>query len=49
MPGVERILVPGEQSHATWLERTSRGVPMPPSLLAELERLAQTLGIEPLS
>ena len=28
VPGVERIRVPGEQSHATWLERSATGVPM---------------------
>jgi len=28
MEGVERILVPGEQSHATWVERGERGIPV---------------------
>jgi LDH2 family malate/lactate/ureidoglycolate dehydrogenase len=49
LPGVERILVPGEQSHATWLERSAHGVPLPGPLLAELERLAASLGVEGLT
>ena len=46
MPGVERIRVPGEQSHATWLERSAAGVPMNDTLLKGLQRLASDLGVE---
>ncbi len=46
MPGVERIRVPGEQSHATWLERSAAGIPMNETLFSDLQRLASQLGIE---
>lgn len=46
MPGVDRIRLPGEQSHATWLERSAAGVPMNETLLNDLERLATGLSIE---
>jgi len=49
LPGVERIRLPGEQSHATWLERSTTGVPMNDALFKDLERLASDLGIEGLS
>jgi L-2-hydroxycarboxylate dehydrogenase (NAD+) len=46
MPGVESIRVPGEQSHATWLERSAAGVPMNDMLFGDLQRLASQIGIE---
>jgi L-2-hydroxycarboxylate dehydrogenase (NAD+) len=46
MPAVERIKLPGEQSHATWLERSAAGVPMNDVLFKDLQRLASDLGIE---
>jgi len=46
MPGVERIRVPGEQSHAIWLERSATGVPMNDTLFKDLQRLASDLGVE---
>ena len=46
MRGVERIRLPGEQSHATWRERSAAGVPMNGALFRDLERLARELGIE---
>ena len=49
MSGVERIRVPGEQSHATFVERSAAGVPLNATLLKDLERLAFELGIEGLS
>jgi L-2-hydroxycarboxylate dehydrogenase (NAD+) len=48
MHAVERIRVPGEQSHATWLERSAAGVPMNDNLFRDLQRLAGDLGIEAL-
>jgi L-2-hydroxycarboxylate dehydrogenase (NAD+) len=36
LPGVERIWLPGEQSHAKRAERSKLGVPMPDALLASL-------------
>lgn len=49
MPGVERIRVPGEQSHATWLELSAVGVPMNETLFKDLQRLGGELAIEGLS
>jgi LDH2 family malate/lactate/ureidoglycolate dehydrogenase len=49
LPGVERIWLPGEQSHAKRLERGRLGVPMPDALLASLKTLATELRIPPLA
>src|SRR5262245_23509798 len=46
MHGVERIRLPGEQSHATWLERSVAGVPMNDMLFKDLQRLAADVGVE---
>jgi len=46
MHGVEHIRLPGEQSHATWLERSATGVPMNDTLFKDLQCLAADLGIE---
>jgi LDH2 family malate/lactate/ureidoglycolate dehydrogenase len=47
LPGVERIWLPGEQSHAKRLERVKNGIPLPPPLKKSLDELAKDLGIEP--
>ncbi len=49
MKGVERIWLPGEQSHAKYSERLENGVPVPPALLSSLNELGRKLGIEPLA
>src|SRR4249919_571931 len=49
LPGIERIWLPGEQSHHTRLERANSGVPMPKTLRASLDTTARDLGIEPLA
>ena len=49
LPGVERIWLPGEQSHAKRLTRSRDGVPMPDALLVSLTALARELGIPPLA
>jgi LDH2 family malate/lactate/ureidoglycolate dehydrogenase len=49
LPGVERIWLPGEQSQAERAERTAKGIPLPTPLRAQLDRLAQELGITPLA
>jgi LDH2 family malate/lactate/ureidoglycolate dehydrogenase len=46
MPGVRRIQLPGDQSHATWLERSAFGVPLNNTLANSLQGLATELGIE---
>lgn len=48
MPGVDRIWMPGEQSHAKRIANERDGLLLPPALLAQLEGLARDLGIPPL-
>jgi LDH2 family malate/lactate/ureidoglycolate dehydrogenase len=48
LPGVERIWLPGEQSHAKLLERRAHGVPMPKALRESLDAVARDLNIAPL-
>lgn len=45
MPGVDRIWLPGEQSHARRLANRRDGVPIVASLRASLDKLAAELGI----
>jgi L-2-hydroxycarboxylate dehydrogenase (NAD+) len=47
LPGVERIWLPGEQSHEKRLDRVKNGIPLPPSLKKSLDALAKELGIAP--
>lgn len=49
LPEVERIWLPGEQSHAKRIDRLENGVPLPDALLASLDRVAGDLGIAALS
>jgi LDH2 family malate/lactate/ureidoglycolate dehydrogenase len=46
MPGVDQIRLPGEQSHATWLDRSALGVPINDALLNTLEQVATELAVE---
>jgi LDH2 family malate/lactate/ureidoglycolate dehydrogenase len=48
LPGVERIYLPGEQSHAKLAERRAHGVPMPKALRDSLDALARDLNVAPL-
>ncbi len=48
LPGVERIFMPGEQSHAKLVDRRAHGVPMPKSLRESLDNVARDLAIAPL-
>jgi L-2-hydroxycarboxylate dehydrogenase (NAD+) len=48
LPGVERIWLPGEQSHAKLLDRRAHGVPMPKSLRESLDAVARDLAVAPL-
>ena len=45
LPGVERVWLPGEQSHTRRLDRLANGIPIPPTLRKSLDALAQELGI----
>ena len=46
LPGVERIRLPGEGSHAARAERMKNGIPLPAPLAASLDQLAGELKIE---
>ncbi len=48
MPGVERIFLPGEQSHERIAENRRDGVAIPASLLATLDQVAREVDIPPL-
>jgi LDH2 family malate/lactate/ureidoglycolate dehydrogenase len=43
--GVERVRLPGAQSHAKLLDRRANGVPMPKSLRDTLDAVARDLGV----
>ena len=45
LPGVERIWLPGEQSHLRREAARVEGIPLASTLVTELDSLAQTLGI----
>ena len=49
MPGVERIWMPGEQSHARRIANERDGVALPPALLDNLDKFARELGVPSLS
>ncbi len=46
MIGVDRIRLPGEQSYATWVERSARGIPLNGALFNNLQQVATQLGVE---
>jgi L-2-hydroxycarboxylate dehydrogenase (NAD+) len=46
LPGIERIWLPGEQSHLKRERYGREGVPIPAELIEELQTLANELGIE---
>jgi LDH2 family malate/lactate/ureidoglycolate dehydrogenase len=48
LPGVERIWLPGEQSHEKRQRYSSSGIPVSDGVMAELNTLAAELGIAPL-
>jgi LDH2 family malate/lactate/ureidoglycolate dehydrogenase len=49
LPGVERIWLPGEQSHHKRQDRARNGIPMPKPLRDSLDTAARDLGIAPLA
>ncbi|QHI98319.1 Ldh family oxidoreductase [Xylophilus rhododendri] len=49
LPGVERIWLPGEQSHGKRRAYAESGVPLPLALVEDLDRLAARLAIRPLA
>jgi L-2-hydroxycarboxylate dehydrogenase (NAD+) len=46
MPNVDRIWLPGEQSHAKRVEYQRDGIPIAAALMRNLDRLADDLGVE---
>jgi L-2-hydroxycarboxylate dehydrogenase (NAD+) len=48
LPGVDRIRLPGEGSHAARAERARNGIPLPAALAGALAQLARELDIAPL-
>ena len=48
LPGVDRIRLPGEGSHAARADRLQHGIPLPAPLVASLQQLAAELKIAPL-
>jgi len=49
MPGVDRILMPGDRSSETRATRTRLGIPIAPALMGGLDRLADELEIAKLT
>ncbi|TWO68438.1 Ldh family oxidoreductase [Caenimonas sedimenti] len=49
MPGVDRIWLPGEQSHERRIANERDGLALPDALRAQLDKLAGELGLPPLS
>ena len=49
LPGVERIWLPGEQSHEKRSRYAQSGIPVAPSLVQELNALAAEWGVAPLT
>lgn len=45
MPGVDRIWLPGEQSHERRILNERDGIALPPALLAQLDKVAGELGM----
>ena len=48
LPGVDEVLLPGEQSHRKRMDRAENGIALHGALLKALDNLADELGIEPL-
>ena len=48
LPGVDRIWLPGEQSHLKRTDRVQHGIPMPNPLRDSLDAAARDLGVVPL-
>ena len=49
LPGFDAIRIPGEERRRRRLDRTARGVLLPPTLIKQLDEMAATLGIQPLA
>jgi LDH2 family malate/lactate/ureidoglycolate dehydrogenase len=49
LPGVEEIRVPGQGRLARRIEREKNGVPLTAAVVAQVDEVAKSLGIAPLS
>ena len=49
MPGVERIWLPGEQSHERRAQYEREGIPLAPALMTQLDKVALELGVPTLA
>ncbi|MGA1252575.1 MAG: Ldh family oxidoreductase [Burkholderiaceae bacterium] len=49
LPGTDRIWLPGEQSQSKIAEYTAQGIPLSAGIVAELDRIADQLGISPVA
>jgi LDH2 family malate/lactate/ureidoglycolate dehydrogenase len=49
LPGTDRIWLPGEQSHSKIAEYSAQGIPLSAGIVGELDRIADQLGISPVS
>ena len=49
MPGVERIWLPGEQSHERRAQYERDGIPLAPALMTQLDKVALELGVPSLT
>jgi LDH2 family malate/lactate/ureidoglycolate dehydrogenase len=49
LPGVDQIRVPGQGRVARRRERVANGVPLSPTLIAQVDEVAKSLGVAPLS
>jgi L-2-hydroxycarboxylate dehydrogenase (NAD+) len=49
LPGVDRVRLPGEGSHAARADRARNGIPLPAPLVAALNQVARDLGFAPLA
>jgi len=49
LPGVDQIRIPGQGRQARYADREANGVPLSPSLIKQVDELAKSLDITPLS
>ena len=49
LPGVDRVRLPGDGSHAARADRAKNGIPLPAPLVAALNQVARDLGFAPLA
>src|SRR5262245_8623466 len=47
--GVDEILMPGERGRRTLERRTREGIPLPPAVVSDLSKIAESLGVPKLS